>query len=170
MKKIVYFMAGLVCFYGVVLLVTFHHVPVRMPEKTALETEDLKSQTETGAADEKEPDTAEEIVRIDSDGMTLQQRVRTPEGYERVPAEPDSFAAFLRDYLLKEDKSPVLLYDGRRKKNQNAHAAVFALPLEGEDLQQCADSVLRLYAEYFRKTNQNERIVFHFVNGGDLSF
>ncbi|MEI3340249.1 MAG: DUF4846 domain-containing protein [Eubacterium sp.] len=33
------------------------------------------------------------------------------------------------------------------------------------DLQQCADSVMRMYAEYFRAAGKPERIKFHFVDG-----
>ena len=66
---------------------------------------------------------------------------------------------------MKKDGSSVLLYDGSRKGNQSAHAAVFKLPIEEEDLQQCADSIMRVYAEYFWKTGQKERIQFHFVDG-----
>ena len=102
---------------------------------------------------------------LDAEGMTLETRVRTPDGYMRKPAGEGSFAAFLRSYPLKEAGSPVLLYDGREKGNQEAHAAVFALPIENEDLQQCADSVMRIYAEYFYRTGQYDKIAFHFVNG-----
>lgn len=99
------------------------------------------------------------------EGMTLAARIAAPEGFSRATAAEGSFAAFLRDYPMKEDGSPVLLYDGREKGNQSAHAAVFALPIENEDLQQCADSVMRMYAEYFWESGQKERIAFHFVNG-----
>lgn len=45
-------------------------------------------------------------------------------------------------------------------------AAVFSLPvISSADLQQCADSVMRMYAEYFRQTGQYDKIRFHFVNG-----
>ena len=102
---------------------------------------------------------------LNPEGMTLETRVRTPGGYMRMPAEEGSFAAFLRNYSMKEADSPVLLYNGREKGNQGAHAAVFTLPIESEDLQQCADSVMRVYAEYFYQTGQYDRIAFHFVNG-----
>ena len=78
----------------------------------------------------------------------------TPEGYTRTVAEDESLAHFLRSYPMKEDGAPVLLYDGREKGNQSAHAAVFDLPIENQDLQQCADSVMRVYAEYFLQTGQ----------------
>lgn len=102
---------------------------------------------------------------IDPAGMTLQTRILPPEGYSRTPAETGSLTEFLRDYALKEDESPVLLYDGRKKGNQTAHQAVFALPIEERDLQQCADSVMRVYAEYYYQTGRPEKIAFHFTSG-----
>lgn len=102
---------------------------------------------------------------INPKGNTLETRVQTPAGYERKEASANSLMAFMRSYPLKEDGKPVLLYDGTEKGNQDAHAAVFKLPLEQEDLQQCADSVMRVYAEYFWKTKQKECISFRFVDG-----
>lgn len=112
-----------------------------------------------------ENSTEPEQSLLNPEGMTLETRVRTPEGYERTAAEEGSLASFLRTYPLKEAGSPVLLYNGSEKGNQRAHVAVFELPIENEDLQQCADSVMRVYAEYFYQTGQYERISFHFVNG-----
>lgn len=79
---------------------------------------------------------------IRPEGMTLEERFAEPEGFPRVEDEAGSLTEFLREYPLKEDGSPVLLYDGTKKGNQRAHAAVFALLIENEDLQQCADSNL----------------------------
>ena len=85
---------------------------------------------------------------VNSSGKTLVKRILTPKGYKRIKAKKGSFEAFLRNYKLKPDSSPVLLYDGREKWNQSAHIAVFRLPIESEDLQQCADSIMRVYGEY----------------------
>jgi len=98
-------------------------------------------------------------------GTTLETRFAVPDGYKRVDANEGSLAHFLRNYKMKEDGSPVLLYDGREKNNQNAHAAVFDLPIENEDLQQCADSVMRVYAEYYWNSGQHNKIAFHFTDG-----
>lgn len=98
-------------------------------------------------------------------GKTLQKRILEPEGYQRINCKKGSFGEFLRNYPLKKHGSLVLLYDKKEKGNQNAHAAVFKLPIEKEDLQQCADSIMRMYAEYFWETGQKERIRFHFVDG-----
>ncbi len=98
-------------------------------------------------------------------GMTLKTRFSVPAGFERLPMEDGSFGAFVRGYALKEDGAPVLLHNGTKKDNQSGHAAVFALPLEDLDLQQCADSIMRLYAEYYWRRGEQEQIGFYFTNG-----
>lgn len=70
-----------------------------------------------------------------------------PEGYTRVQCPAGSFAAWLRELPLKLDKT-VYLYNGLPKKNQSAQFAVIDLPRSTTDLQQCADVVIRLRAEY----------------------
>lgn len=102
---------------------------------------------------------------IQADGDTLKTRICVPEGYQRTKAGKDSLTAFLRNYAMKEDGSPVRFYNGKKKGNQGAHAAVFDLPIEKEDLQQCADSIMRVYAEYYWNTGQYDKIAFHFVDG-----
>lgn len=107
----------------------------------------------------------EQYTILNDPGMTLAGRVNPPKGYTRTNAESGSLTEFIRNYPLKESGEEVHLYNGRLKRNQNAHAAVFALPIEEYDLQQCADSVMRVYAEYFWNTEQYEKIAFHFTNG-----
>lgn len=121
--------------------------------------------------DKKEND-SEQIVEepekepiINEAGATLKDRINTPDGYERVAAETGSLTEFVRNYHLKEAGAEVHLYDGSLKRNQDAHVAVFDLPIEEYDLQQCADSVIRMYAEYYWNTNQQDKIAFHFTNG-----
>ena len=61
---------------------------------------------------------AESQGLVAPEGMTLETRIKTPEGYVRKEAKKDSLSAFLRGYALKEDGSPVFLYNGKEKKNQ----------------------------------------------------
>lgn len=107
---------------------------------------------------------------IDANGKTLKDRIQTPQGYERVDDGEGSLASFLQNYPMKEDGSPVLLYDGREKGNQNAHVAVFQLPLEQEDLQQCADSVMRVYGEYYYGKSEYDKIQFPLGGGFSAEF
>lgn len=107
----------------------------------------------------------QEISFIDSSGYTVETRIRTPDGYSRIEVTDNSFGDYLRNFDLKEDGSPVLLYDGREKGNQSAHIAVFDMRLSNKDLQQCADSIIRMYAEYYYANKQYDKIKFHFVSG-----
>ncbi len=133
----------------------------RKPHTRQMESESGRESMEV----EKGVEQDAEVSIIHEEGMTLKKRIREPEGYQRISVKKNSFAAFLRNYKLKKAGSPVLYYDGSEKGNQNVHAAVFKLPMEEEDLQQCADSIMRMYAEYYWKTGQQDKIAFHFVNG-----
>jgi hypothetical protein len=102
---------------------------------------------------------------INSSGITLEERFNTPTGYQRLEKPVGSLQGYLRKYELKPDKSPVLLYDGNEKRNQEVHVAVFSMPLINGDLQQCADSVIRMYGEYLWSVGAYESIDFHLTNG-----
>lgn len=108
----------------------------------------------------------EDFSLISPDGVSLQERIRTPEGYARTVSENGSFGWYVRNYPMEPDGSPILLYDGSLKTRQDAGIATFSLPvISSADLQQCADSVMRMYAEYFWHTGQYDKIRFHFVSG-----
>lgn len=128
-----------------------------------------ETQPKDNTASLKENDVVDESYIL-PEGTTLETRIKVPDTYERVSVDDGSFSAFLRNYSLKEDGSPVLLYNGNEKGNQSAHVAVFELPIESENLQQCADSVMRMYAEYFWATGQYEKISFHFTNGFEADY
>lgn len=74
-------------------------------------------------------------------------QVHLPDGYIRLPYAKGSFGYWLREQALKRIKT-VYLYNGTLKKNQAAQYAVLDLPRSTTDLQQCADVVMRLRAEY----------------------
>ena len=73
---------------------------------------------------------------------------------------PESFAAWLRNIKLKKDKT-VYLFNGQPKYNQSAQFAVLDLTVGDKDLQQCADAVMRLRAEYFFEIKAFDHIVFY---------
>jgi hypothetical protein len=102
--------------------------------------------------------------RADPDA-SIGRRIAAPPGTERVPAAPGSFAAWLRGLPLKTGRPPVLLFDGREKANQEAHAAVVDLDTGDRDLQQCADAVIRLRAEYLFSRGAPDAIHFDFTSG-----
>ncbi len=96
---------------------------------------------------------------------TIQSRFPPPPGYHRVPAPAGSFAEWLRNLPLKPGAPPVHLFDGRLKANQQAHLAVVDIDVGDRNLQQCADAVIRLRAEYLYGTGRPERVCFHFTSG-----
>lgn len=108
---------------------------------------------------------AEETTLVQVISDTLITRFPPPQGYVPVPAARGSFAHFLKHFPMKPRGSAVHLYDGRLKGNQHVHAGVLNMDVGNRDLQQCADAVMRLRAEYLFQTKQPQLISFNFVNG-----
>ncbi len=79
--------------------------------------------------------------------------IKVPAGYERIPVSAASFGSFLRKQPLKKETT-VYLYNGTPKYNQTAQYAVLDISVGQRDLQQCADAVMRLRAEYLRQQQQ----------------
>ncbi|MCI7107349.1 MAG: DUF4846 domain-containing protein [Agathobacter sp.] len=126
--------------------------------------------TEQGIQTKKNETEKQSSYEVNREGTTLQTRFPVPRGYERIDCGEDSFGSFLRSYPLLPDGENVHLYDGSLKGNQEDHAAVFDMDMTEGDLQQCADSVLRLYAEYLYETKQYDRMNFQLTNGFVVSF
>ncbi len=90
--------------------------------------------------------------------------ISEPMGYSRIPAQAGSFAAWLRTVPLKKDKT-VYLYNGSLKPDQSAQFAVLDVSVGNKDLQQCADAVMRLRAEYLWAQKRYQDISFMDYNG-----
>lgn len=98
----------------------------------------------------------------------LEQRFLPPDGFARVPLAADGFGAFLRRLPLAAAGEPVRAFDGR--VIGTPHAAVIALDVGGADLQQCADSALRLYIEFLWARSRQRSLAFHLTSGDVLPF
>ncbi|MBQ6041461.1 MAG: hypothetical protein IJL32_11930 [Oscillospiraceae bacterium] len=97
-------------------------------------------------------------------GMIQSARILPPDGFERIPASDDSFLAFMRRQSLYPDGASVCTYLGENLPGAHA-AAVYELSVGSEGYQQCADSIIRLWSEYFFSTGQTDRIAFSLTNG-----
>ncbi len=84
-----------------------------------------------------------------------------PSGYERVQA--DAFGAWLGQRPLRAADVPVRTHDGRVVSHR---ARVIELDVVPGDLQQCADTAIRLRAEWLRETGGE--IVFHATSGDPM--
>lgn len=82
-----------------------------------------------------------------------------PPDFKRPVSSKNSFENWLRNLVLKKDKA-VYLYNGKLKPNQAAQFAVVDMPRSKTDLQQCADVVMRLRAEYLFAEKQYDSIRF----------
>jgi hypothetical protein len=82
-----------------------------------------------------------------------------PEGFERLANKKGSFAQWLQNVAIKKDNT-VYLYNGQPKRNQEAQYAVLDIPVGKKDLQQCADAVMRLRAQYLLSQKRNSEIWF----------
>lgn len=106
---------------------------------------------------------------VNTSGVTIATRFAAPAGCTRIIPEKNSFAEFLQNTALKPAGSLVHYFDGREKPHKVA-AAVLSFDVGDKDLQQCADAVMRLRAEYLYKTRQYQALHFNFTNGFDAKY
>jgi hypothetical protein len=90
-----------------------------------------------------------------------------PPGYTRVEVEPGSFAAWLRGLPLRTAGTPVRTFQGGTlvASDDPVLAAVVELDVSPADLQQCADSIIRLHAEWLWSQGRKDRIAYRFTSG-----
>ncbi len=97
-------------------------------------------------------------------------RVLVPAGYRRINASANSPVHYFRQLPVKPDGAEVLLFNGKPKANQSAQEVVLTVDTGKKDLQQCADAVMRLRAEYLFKQKQYDNIHFNFTSGDRADF
>jgi hypothetical protein len=107
---------------------------------------------------------------MNPDGMTVQTRFNTPEGFTRVKSKENSFGSYLQDLPLLTDGSQVKHFDGTIKYNTSAYCAVVDMPFKGNPNHQCADAVMRLRAEYLFSQKLYSEIEFLYVSGKKANY
>jgi hypothetical protein len=92
-----------------------------------------------------------------------------PPGFHRAGMTANPFGVWLRNIPLKKSRI-VYLYDGSPKRYQGAQYAVLDISVGRTDLQQCADAVMRLRAEYLYARHDLAGIDFYTEQGVRLNF
>lgn len=102
--------------------------------------------------------------------QSIENRIPVPEGFERLTVSSGGFGDWLRRLPLKPGNPDVLLFNGQKRTDQTGHYAVVDIDVGNQDLQQCADAVIRLRAEYFYSRNRYEDIHFLYTSGAVVDF
>jgi hypothetical protein len=123
-----------------------------------------------------EPD-AEQLARMRwlAPGVrvrNLEDALAPPAGFRRVAVDPGSFAAWLRTLPLRAPGAPVRSFRGEpiHDASDPRVAAVAELDVGARDLQQCADSIMRLDAEWRFATHRADRIAYPIGHGSTLAW
>jgi hypothetical protein len=98
------------------------------------------------------------------------ERFPPPAGFERREAAAPAFGTWLRRLPLLPRGERVRFHDGRVKPDQSGVAAVIDIDVGTADLQQCADAVIRLRAEYLRATGRGADLAFRFTSGDRYAY
>jgi len=134
-----------------------------------LEEEDSTERSVSSSRSDTDQVESEGIDLIDEEGNTVQERLMVPEGFVRVKVEAGSFGEYLRNLPLKPHGTKVKYYDGGTKPAE-VYEAVIDIDVGDRDLQQCADAVIRLWAEYLYSKGLFDQIHFNFTNGFNAEY
>ena len=99
------------------------------------------------------------LIKQNDNPFATIEAIPLPEGFKRTACDSNSFTAWLRKTTLKKNKT-VYLFNGDKKQNQQAQFAVLDISTGNKNLQQCADAVMRLRAEYLFANKQFSEISF----------
>ena len=95
--------------------------------------------------------------------------ITPPRGYESVSVAPESFGAFIKDFPLQGRGAHMRYYNGKLAYGQSFGYAVLDLPMLS-NMEQCADAVMRMRAEYLWDKGRYDSIHFHSVSGVDQRY
>jgi hypothetical protein len=103
--------------------------------------------------------TPEPVPPLNPAGDTVETRFNPPAGYVRSKVDEGSFGDYLRNFRLKGYGTVAKLADGTDNPTAPTDG-VFDMDVRKNGLQQCADSIIRLYAEYRYARGEYEYITF----------
>ena len=105
-----------------------------------------------------------------SSGTRRINNISVPRGFERVRYTGGSFQAWMQNLPLKESDHMISTYRGKVESGQGRHYRIIDIDVGDADLQQCADTVMRFYAEYLYSRGSLGKIQFNFTSGDPAPF
>lgn len=112
----------------------------------------------------------ENITFVNPKATVLKDRLLPISGFKRVESSTYSWENFLQNLKLQDFGKPILKYDGSEIADQKHHAGILTYDIGTTDLQQCADALIRLRAEYLFKNEKYSDIHFRFTSGDNYSW
>jgi hypothetical protein len=112
---------------------------------------------------------AEGAAQVFLEGNTVATRFNVPEGYTRKSYAAGTFGNYLQQLPLKPAGTLTKYYNGEIKDNKVA-AAVIDMSVGNSDLQQCADAIMRLRAEWLFSEKRFNDISFNLTNGFNMKY
>lgn len=98
--------------------------------------------------------------------VPLSDKFLPPAGFVVSAGPTGSFAWFLSKLPIRTERTHVESFKGERLNSPSA--GIVKLDVGERDLQQCADSVIRLHAEWLWSQDRADSVGYHFTSG-DLS-
>ena len=112
---------------------------------------------------------AEGASQENLEGNTVATRFEVPNGYARKAYAVGTFGNYLQQLPLKPAGTLTKYYNGEIKDNKVA-AAVIDISVGNRDLQQCADAIMRLRAEWLFAEKRFDAISFNLTNGFNMKY
>lgn len=105
------------------------------------------------------------VAQSNLQGKTVAERFPPPAGFKRTVYPENSYQSWLQRLPLKDGCPQIRLYDGSKLLFRHHHCAVVDMNIGKRDLQQCADTIIRLRAEYLWKMKRYGDLHFNFTSG-----
>ncbi|MEZ5330314.1 MAG: DUF4846 domain-containing protein [Verrucomicrobiales bacterium] len=111
------------------------------------------------------------IACSEAGAQEMVNKIPAPTGYTRVATEAGSFSRFVQTLELRGDSKTIHTWKGE-ELNQGFHVlGVAKLPLlYKQDLEQCADWAMRLWAEHHKEAGTLERLTLFNYDGSKKAY
>jgi hypothetical protein len=116
------------------------------------------------------PSSAYAWVRERAEYEPLAARFPPPAGFERIELTENGFGQWLRNLPLKPAGSPVVDERGRTIVPADSPSLAAVVDMDVRTNQQCADVILRLWAEYLWWADRRDEIVFELTAPGTIGW